>query len=69
MQAIDRRHDRLVALKLRRLVPDEAREQVLAEGRTLLELTPHTALPVVRDDFFLAISRLRPDAPGARRCR
>ncbi|HEY4396811.1 MAG TPA: AAA family ATPase, partial [Acidimicrobiia bacterium] len=53
VQAIDRRHDRLVALKLRRVAPDEAREPVLAEGRALLELTPHPALPVVRDDFVL----------------
>jgi class 3 adenylate cyclase/tetratricopeptide (TPR) repeat protein len=53
VQAIDRRHDRFVALKVRRLAPDEAREQLRAEGRTLLELRPHPALPVVRDDFFL----------------
>ena len=52
VRAIDRRHDRLVALKVRRLAADEAREPLLAEGRTLLELRPHHALPVVRDDFF-----------------
>jgi hypothetical protein len=38
VRAIDRRHDRLVALKVRRLAADEAREPLLAEGRTLLEL-------------------------------
>ena len=53
VRAIDRGHDRLVALKVRRLAADEAREQLLVEGRTLLELRPHPALPVVRDDFFL----------------
>ena len=53
VQAIDRRHDRLVALKVRRLAPDEAREPLRTAGRTLLELRPHAALPVVRDDFFL----------------
>ena len=53
VQAIDRRHDLLVALKLRRVAPDEAREPLVADARTLLELTPHPALPAVRDDFFL----------------
>ena len=53
VRAIDRRHDRLVALKVRRLAPDEGREPLRAEGRTLLELRPHPALAVVRDDFFL----------------
>jgi hypothetical protein len=53
VRAIDHHHDRPVALKLRRLAPDEAREPLLAEGRMLLELTPHPALAVVRDDFFL----------------
>jgi class 3 adenylate cyclase/tetratricopeptide (TPR) repeat protein len=53
VQAIDRQHDRLVALKLRRVAPDEPRERLLEEGRVLLGLRPHPALPVVRDDFFL----------------
>jgi class 3 adenylate cyclase/tRNA A-37 threonylcarbamoyl transferase component Bud32 len=53
VQAVDRRHDRLVALKVRHVRLDEAREQLLAESRALLELEPHPALPVVRDDFFL----------------
>jgi class 3 adenylate cyclase len=42
-----------VALKVRRLPSDEARERLLVDGRTLLDLTPHPAIPVVRDDFFL----------------
>lgn len=53
VQAVDRQHDRQVALKVRRVGPDEAREPLLAESRALLELEPHPALPVVRDDFFL----------------
>jgi class 3 adenylate cyclase len=53
VQAVDRQHDRLVALKVRRLAHDEARDALLAESRALLELEPHPALPVVRDDFFL----------------
>jgi serine/threonine protein kinase len=53
VQALDRQHDRLVALKVRRIEPHEPREPLLAEGRALLELRPHPALPVVRDDFFL----------------
>jgi len=53
VQAIDHQHDRLVALKVRRVGPDHPREQILAEGRALSALRPHRALPVVRDDFFL----------------
>jgi serine/threonine protein kinase len=53
VQAIDRQHDRLVALKLRRVGSDDLRERLLAEGRALLGLRPHPALPVVRDDFFI----------------
>jgi hypothetical protein len=50
VQAIDRQHDRLVALKLRRVGSDDLRERLLAEGRALLGLRPHPALPVVRGD-------------------
>ena len=53
VQAVDRQHDRLVALNVRRVGPDEARDRLLTEGRSLLEVQPHPALPVVRDDFFL----------------
>ncbi len=53
VKALDTRHDRFVALKIRRIPanPLEA-ERVLGEVRTLLELAPHPGLPVVRDDFF-----------------
>ena len=53
VQAVERQHDRLVALKMRRVGPEEGRDQLLAESRALLELEPHPALAVVRDDFFL----------------
>ncbi|HKA92996.1 MAG TPA: AAA family ATPase, partial [Acidimicrobiia bacterium] len=53
VQAVDRQHDRPVALRVRRVGADEARDPLLAESRALLELHPHPALPVVRDDFFL----------------
>ena len=53
VRAIDHRHDRAVALKVRRLTPDVSRDRVLAEGRALLAVRPHPALPTVRDDFFL----------------
>ena len=53
VRAVDRRHDRPVALKVRRLPPAaEAADRLLLEARTLLSLVPHPSLPVVRDDFF-----------------
>jgi serine/threonine protein kinase len=36
VQAIDRHHDRPVALKVRRLPSDEARERLLADAQKLL---------------------------------
>ena len=52
VKALDRQHDRFVALKIR-AVPDEAaREYLLNEARVLLALPPHPALPLVREDFF-----------------
>src|SRR5262245_62093872 len=53
VRAVDRRHNRDVALKLRR-VPDDPREaeRLLTESRTLLSLRPHPGLPLARDDFF-----------------
>jgi WD40 repeat protein len=52
-RAVDRRHQRDVALKLRR-VPDDPRdaERLLIEARTLLSVRPHPGLPLARDDFF-----------------
>jgi len=53
VRAIDRQHDRVVALKVRRVSPEISRDQLLAEGRQLLRVRSHPALPTVRDDFFL----------------
>ena len=52
VKALDRRHDRLVALKIRRVTDDAARQALLAEARTLLSLPPHPALPLMREDFY-----------------
>jgi WD40 repeat protein len=53
VRAVDRRHGRDVALKLRH-VPVDPRdaERLLVESRTLLSLHPHPGLPLARDDFF-----------------
>jgi serine/threonine protein kinase len=53
VRAVDRRHSRDVALKVRR-VPGDPRdaERLLTEARTLLSLHPHPNLPLARDDFF-----------------
>ena len=41
------------ALKIRRVVGAQAREELLGEARLLLGLEPHPALPMVREDFFV----------------
>ena len=53
VRALDHRHERPVALKIRRVRDDEAREGLLREARLLLGLQPHPALPLVREDFFV----------------
>jgi predicted ATPase/class 3 adenylate cyclase len=53
LQAIDRRHDRAVALKVYQCADEDGREALLAEARVLLGLSPHPGLPTVRDDFFV----------------
>src|SRR3954447_173457 len=52
VKACDRRHDRLVALKIRAVRDEAGREDLLTEARVLLALPPHPALPLVREDFF-----------------
>jgi WD40 repeat protein/tRNA A-37 threonylcarbamoyl transferase component Bud32/energy-coupling factor transporter ATP-binding protein EcfA2 len=52
VKALDRRHDRLVALKIRPLHDGPARDELLREARVLLALPPHPGLPIVREDFF-----------------
>lgn len=53
VRALDHRHERSVALKIRRVRDDEARESLLREARLLLGLQPHPALPLAREDFFV----------------
>ncbi|MCW2994940.1 MAG: putative repeat protein [Conexibacter sp.] len=52
VKALDRRHDRLVALKIRPVADERSRAGLLAEARVLLAIPPHRALPLVREDFF-----------------
>ncbi len=52
LRAVDRQHDRLVALKVRSARTGSARQELLREARVLLSLEPHPSLPLVRDDFF-----------------
>jgi class 3 adenylate cyclase/WD40 repeat protein/tRNA A-37 threonylcarbamoyl transferase component Bud32 len=52
VKALDRQHDRFVALKIRTVRDDHEREQLLNEARVLLAIPPHPALPLVREDFF-----------------
>ena len=52
VKALDRQHDRFVALKIRPVRDEAAREELLGEARVLLALPPHPALPLVREDFF-----------------
>lgn len=52
VKALDRRHDRLVTLKIRPVRDDQAREELLSVARILLAVPPHPALPLVREDFF-----------------
>jgi WD40 repeat protein/class 3 adenylate cyclase/tRNA A-37 threonylcarbamoyl transferase component Bud32 len=53
VKALDHRHQRPVALKIRRVRGEHAREELLGEARVLLGLEPHVALPLVREDFFV----------------
>ncbi len=52
LRAVDRQHDRLVAVKVRSARTGSARSDLLREARILLSLEPHAGLPLVRDDFF-----------------
>jgi WD40 repeat protein/class 3 adenylate cyclase len=52
LRALDRQHDRLVALKVRSVRSGTARRELLREARVLLSLEPREGLPLVRDDFF-----------------
>jgi len=52
VKALDRQHERFVALKIRPVRDGQTREELLNEARILLALAPHPALPLVREDFF-----------------
>jgi class 3 adenylate cyclase len=52
-RGLDRRHDRTVALKITNLAPGIDPGPLLAEGRLLLGLRPHPAMPTIRDDVLL----------------
>jgi eukaryotic-like serine/threonine-protein kinase len=52
LRAMDRQHDRQVALKIRPAPAGAARDELLREARVLLSLDAHSSLPLVRDDFF-----------------
>jgi class 3 adenylate cyclase/WD40 repeat protein/tRNA A-37 threonylcarbamoyl transferase component Bud32 len=52
VKALDRRHGRLIALKIRPVIDGQTREELLNETRILLAVPPHPALPLVREDFF-----------------
>jgi serine/threonine protein kinase len=52
VKALDRQHGRFVALKIRPVWDGATRESLLNETRVLLEVPPHPALPLVREDFF-----------------
>ena len=52
VRAIDRQHDREVALKIRPVFDESERQALLAEARILLSLRPHPNVPLVREDFF-----------------
>jgi class 3 adenylate cyclase/tRNA A-37 threonylcarbamoyl transferase component Bud32/energy-coupling factor transporter ATP-binding protein EcfA2 len=52
VKALDRQHGRLVVLKIRTARDARARDELLGEARVLLAVSPHPALPLVREDFF-----------------
>jgi len=53
IRALDRLHDRHVALKVRPVGDEASRTQLLSEARVLLSLSPDPGLPLVREDFFV----------------
>jgi predicted ATPase/class 3 adenylate cyclase len=53
LRALDRQHDRVVALKVYECADAHPAEELMAEARMLLGLAPHPGLPMLRDDFFV----------------
>src|SRR5207302_127015 len=52
LHALDRVHDRHVALKVRLIGSEAERAAMLSEARLLLGVRPHPNLPLVREDFI-----------------
>ena len=52
VKAVDTRHERLVALKVRVVPPAGSSDDFLTEARALLSLPPHPGLAHARDDIF-----------------
>src|SRR2546430_5480813 len=53
IRALDHLHGRAVALKVKPVLDEASRTQLLSEARLLLSLSPHPGLPLVREDFFV----------------
>ena len=52
VKALDHQHNRVVALKLRKVASQSDRDDLLAEARILLAVSPHPNVSLVREDFF-----------------
>jgi hypothetical protein len=52
LKALDRRHGRFAAFKIRPSRDGHAREELLGEARILQAISPHPVLPLVREDCF-----------------
>jgi WD40 repeat protein/class 3 adenylate cyclase len=52
LKAVDTRHERLVALKVRLVPRNGSSDDLLTEARALLSLPPHPGLAHARDDLF-----------------
>lgn len=51
-KAVDTRHDRYVAVKVRNTIDGAAEAQAMHEAKMLLSMPAHPGLPVLREDFF-----------------
>jgi len=52
LKALDRRHGRFAAFKIRPSRDGHAREELPGEARILQAISPHPVLPLVREDYF-----------------
>ena len=52
LKAVDTRHERLVALKVRVVPHNGSSDELLTEARALLSFPPHPGLAHARDDLF-----------------